>query len=99
VVAVLLALKLRVEFPLPGAAIDVGLKAVVTPAARPETERLTAELNPLRPEVEMVVVAELPCVTDKLVGAALKAKSGLVPGLKMISRTGCSSIPLGATPV
>jgi len=34
------------------------------------------------------------------VGDADKAKSGVcVPGLKMTSKTGCSSIPLGATPV
>ena len=98
-VAVLLAVNVRLEFPLPGAAMDAGLKLAVTPAGRPEAERVTAELNPPEPEVEIVVLAVLPCVTDRLVGAALKAKSGLVPGLKTISSTACNSIPFGATPV
>lgn len=95
----LLAVKVRVELPVPGAAIDVGLKLAVTPAGKPEAERLTAELNPPDPDVDMVVVAELPWVIDKFVGAALTVKSGPVPGLKTMSSTGCSSIPLGATPV
>jgi hypothetical protein len=99
VVAVLLAVKVRVELPVPGAAMEAGLKLAVTPAGMPEAERLTAELNPPLPEVEMVVVAELPWLTAKLVGAALTVKSGPVPGLKTMSSTGCSSIPLGATPV
>jgi hypothetical protein len=60
VVAVLLAVNVRVELPVPGAAIDVGLKAAVTPAGIPETERLTAELNPPVPEVETVVLPEAP---------------------------------------
>jgi hypothetical protein len=99
VVDVLLAENVSVELPLPGAAIDVGLKLAVTPLGRPEIESATDELNPFETEVEIVLVAELPCVTDKLVGDALRAKSGLVPGLKTMSRIGCSSIPLGATPV
>lgn len=99
VVAVLLAVKLRVELPLPGAAIDVGLKLAVTPLGSPEIESATDALNPFETEVEIVLAPELPCVTVKLVGEALRAKSGLDPGLKTISRIGCSSIPLGATPV
>ena len=99
VVAVLLAVNVRFEFPLPGAAIDAGLKVAVTPAGRPDAERLTAELNPPETEVEIVVALDPPWVTDRLVGAALKVKSGLVPGLKTMSSIGCSSIPLGATPV
>ena len=98
-VAVLLAVNVRLEFPLPGAAMDAGLKLAVTPAGRPEAERLTAELNPPEPVVETVVLAELPCVMERLVSAVLKAKSGVVPGLKMISNTACNSIPFGATPV
>ena len=98
-VAVLLAVNVRVELPLPGAAMDAGLKLAVTPAGRPEAERLTAELNPPEPEVETVVVAELPCVTERLVSAVLSAKSAVVPGLKTISSTACNSIPFGATPV
>jgi hypothetical protein len=35
VVAVLLAVNVSVELPLPGAAIDAGLKLAVTPLGRP----------------------------------------------------------------
>ena len=88
VVAVLLAENVSVELPLPGAAIDVGLKLAVTPLGRPEIERATDELKPFETVVETVLVAELPCVTDRLEGEALRAKSGLVPGLKTMSRIG-----------
>ena len=54
VVAVLLAVNCRVELPVPGAAMEAGVKLAVTPAGNPETERLTAELNPFEPAVEIV---------------------------------------------
>ncbi len=98
-VAVLLAVKVSVELPLPGAAIVLGLKLAVTPAGRPEADNETAELKPPVVDVEIEVLPALDCVTDRLVGDALTPKSAVVPGLKMISRIGCSSIPLGATPV
>lgn len=93
VVAVLLAEKVKVELPLPGAPIDVGLKLAVTPAGRPEAESEIAELKPPVTLVEIDVLPELPCVTDKLVGEALRLKSGVaLPGLKMMSMTECNSI-------
>ena len=57
---------------MPGAAIEAGLKLAVTPEGRPETESEIAELKPPLTAVEMVVLPELPCVTDKLVGEALR---------------------------
>jgi len=100
IVAVLLAVKVKVELPEPGAAMDVGLNAAVTPAGSPLAESDTAELNPPEIVVETVVVFVPPCATDTVVGDVVRAKSGVcVPGLKITSRTGCSSIPLGATPV
>lgn len=99
VVAVLLAVNVSVELPLPGAAIEAGLKLAVTPAGKPEALNETAELKPPLTAVVIDVLPELPCVTERLVGAALKLKSAVVPGLKITSSTGCSSIPLGATPV
>src|SRR3954451_602148 len=100
VAAVLLAVKVSVELPDPGAAIDVGLKLAVTPAGSPLAESDTAELKPPETVVETVVVFVPPCTTDTVVGDAVRVKSGVcVPGLKITSRTGCSSIPLGATPV
>src|SRR5437016_12503711 len=77
VVAVLLAVKVRVELPLPGAAIEVGLKLAVTPEGRPEADSEIAELKPPLTEVEIVLLPELPWVTDKLVGEALRLKLGV----------------------
>ena len=98
-VDVLLAVNYSVELPVPGAAIEVGLKLAVTPAGNPVTERLTEELNQPEPVVEIVSEAVPPCVSDKLVGAALTEKSEPVPGLNTMSSTACNSIPFGATPV
>jgi hypothetical protein len=100
VVAVLLAVNVRVELPEPGAAMEVGLNEAVTPAGSPLAEREIAELNPPEIVVEIAEVAPPPCATETLLGEALSAKSGFcVPGLKMTSSTGCNSIPFGATPV
>lgn len=77
VVAVLLAAKVTVELPLPGAPIDAGLKLAVTPAGRPEAESEIAELKPPLTVVEIVLEPELPCATDKLVGEALTVKAGV----------------------
>ena len=60
VIAVLLAEKVRVELPLPGAAIEVGLKVAVTPAGNPEADNETAELKPPLTVVETVELPELP---------------------------------------
>ena len=60
VAAVLLAVKVKVELPPPGAAIDAGLNAAVTPAGSPETDNETAELKPLLTEVETVLLPEPP---------------------------------------
>lgn len=60
VVAVLLAVKVTVELPLPGAGMEVGLKAAVTPAGNPEADNETAELKPPLTVVETVELPELP---------------------------------------
>jgi len=77
VVAVVVAENVSGELPLPGAAIDVGAKVAVTPAGRPDAESATAELNPPLTVVEMVELPEVPCTTERLVGEALTAKSGV----------------------
>jgi hypothetical protein len=81
VVAVLVAENVSVELPLPGAAIEVGLKLAVTPAGNPDADSETAELKPPLTVVEIVLVPVLPCVTDTLVGDALTAKSGVAAAL------------------
>lgn len=76
--AVLLAVKVKVELPEPGAAMDVGLNAAVTPAGSPLAESDTAELKPPETVVEIVLVPELPAATETLVGDALMVKFGEV---------------------
>ena len=81
VTAVLLTVKVSVELPLPGAAIEAGLKLAVTPVGRPEAVRETAELKPPVTAVVIVVLPELPWVTDTLGGDAVRVKSGAVAAL------------------
>ena len=78
VVAVPLAAKVRVELPLPGAAMEAGLKLAVTPEGKPEADNETAELNPPLTAVEIVVLPEAPWTIDTLAGEALTLKSGCV---------------------
>ena len=53
-------MNVRVELPLPGAAIELGVKLAVTPVGKPDTERETAELKPPLTDVEAVVLLEPP---------------------------------------
>jgi hypothetical protein len=81
VVAVALAVKVSVEVPLPGAAMEAGLKVAVTPAGNPEADNETAELKPPLTAVVMAEVPVAPWVTETLVGAALRVKSGVAGAL------------------
>ena len=47
-----------VDEPEPGAAMDVGLKVIVTPDGAPDAERATAELKP--PEIAVVMFEDPP---------------------------------------
>jgi len=76
-VAVLPALKVNVELPEPGAAMDVGLNAAVTPAGSPVAESETPELKPPETVVEIKLVPVPLRATETLVGDALKVKSGV----------------------
>lgn len=74
--AVLSTVNVSVELPLPGAAMDAGLKLAVTPVGSPDVERDTAELKPPETAVEIVVLPELPWMTERLAGEALSVKLG-----------------------
>lgn len=76
VVAVALAVSVRVDVPLPGAAIDAGAKLAVTPAGKPDAESEIAELKPLLTAVEIEELPEVPCVIERLLGDALSVKFG-----------------------
>jgi hypothetical protein len=59
-----------VELPVPGAAIEVGLKATVTPVGWPAAESAIAELNVPCAVVEIVELPALPCTTVTAAGDA-----------------------------
>jgi hypothetical protein len=63
-----------VELPVPGAAIEVGLKLTVVPAGAPEAERLIELLKPPLTVVVIVEVPWLPCATLSEVGEAVRVK-------------------------
>src|SRR6185295_432672 len=67
-----------VELPAPGAAIEAGLKATVTPAGWPEAESATALLKPPETAVVTVTLPAPPCTIEVDDGAAEIEKSGLV---------------------
>lgn len=85
VVAALLAERVRVELPLPGAAMELGLKLAVTPDGNPEAENETVALKPPLTLVVIVLLPELPCTIERLVGEALKLKSGCVTVRAMVA--------------
>ena len=68
--------KVAVEVPEPGAAIDVGLKLTVTPEGAPLEDKVMAALKPFRMVVVTVEVPVVPCTTLTAVGAAEIVKSG-----------------------
>src|SRR5260370_1410572 len=65
-----------VEVPAPGAAIEVGLKATVTPEGWPEADSATALVKPFETAVVIVEVPEPPCASDPELGEAESGKSG-----------------------
>ena len=67
-----------VDVPEPGAAMDAGLKVMITPVGAPEAVSETAELKPPETVVVTVDVPVLPAVTLTEVGEAARVKSGLV---------------------
>jgi hypothetical protein len=76
VAAVAATVKVKVDEPEPGVAMDVGLKAAVTPLGRPETDSTIAELNPPETAAVMVEVPVLPCATETDVGEAASVNAG-----------------------
>src|SRR5438552_1275199 len=73
VVAVLLAESVNVLVPV----VLEGLNEAVTPAGRPEADKLTLPLKPLIGLTEIVLVPLVPWVMLRLLGEAESVKSGL----------------------
>jgi hypothetical protein len=78
--AELLAERVSVEDPAPGAAIEDGLKLAVTPDGRPLADSEIAELNPPATVVVAVAVPDEPWAKVRDPGLTPSVKLGLVPG-------------------
>ena len=70
--------KVAVDVPEPGAAMDVGLKLTVTPVGWPLAVSAIAELKPPETAVVMVEVPLLPRTTETAVGEAEMLNAGVV---------------------
>jgi hypothetical protein len=69
--------KVAVDVPEPGAAIELGLKPTVTPVGAPEAVRAIAELNPPEMVVVTVEFPLLPAATEIDDGAADIVNAGV----------------------
>jgi hypothetical protein len=74
---VLLAERVRLELPLPGAATEAGLKLAVTPAGNPVADSATAALKPPLTVVVIELVPDAPWVTLRDAGEAVIVKSAV----------------------
>jgi hypothetical protein len=83
---------LIVDDPAPGAAIDEGLKATLTPDGSPDADNAMEELKPPETVVVIVTLPELPRFTVSELGKALMVKSGLAPAVVTVKVTVVVSI-------
>ena len=86
-------MNVNVEAPDPGAAIDAGLKAALTPVGRPVADSATAALNPLATAIVMVVVTLAPSRAETEAGLAVSEKAGVDVKVKH-----CVRLPRAALP-
>lgn len=86
------------EVPEPGAAIEVGLNAAVTPVGSPLAERAIAALNPPETAVVMVEVPLLPALTDTEAGEADSVNAGVAAAVT-VSETLVVCVMLSPLPV
>lgn len=87
------AVSVRVELPLPGAAMEAELKLAVTPEGKPETDSESAELNPPLTVVVRVEVPDVPWANDKLEGDAFTVKSAACAAFTVSERVAVCVIP------
>ena len=90
--------KVTVEEPEPGAAIEVGLKPTVTPVGAPDDVSAITELNPPETAVVIFEVPLLPAVTVTAVGDAEIVKAGVAAAVT-VSETEVVSVRPSPLPV
>src|SRR5664279_923592 len=93
-----LAVRLAVRVSTLVVVVLVGLNAAVTPLGRPEAERLTLPLKPLRSvTVTVVVPPAAPWVIVRLLGESESVKLGLVAPARALIRLGPLGLPQPVT--
>src|SRR5207244_8157708 len=99
-VAVADTANVKLDVPLPGAAMLVGEKLAVTPAGTPEALSDIALLKPPATAVDTVVAPLLPLATLTDVGDAESVKLGVVVALIVKpTEVACESVPLAPVTV
>jgi hypothetical protein len=93
-VAVLLAVSVKVlEFA--GLVVLAGLKEAVTPAGKPEADKLTLPLKLFSGVTEMVLEPLAPCTIDKALGEAERKKPGTGPPVgQLLTKLVAFSVPM-----
>jgi hypothetical protein len=91
--AVEATVNVKVEEPEPGAAMDVGLNAAVTPVGRPDADKETAELKPPETVVLIVEFPLLPCTTETAVGEADSVNAGVAAAVTVSVTVAVCVIP------
>ena len=75
--------RVKVLVPLPGAAMLGGTNLAVIPLGCTLSDKATADLNPLKPAVDTLIVVEPPRVTVVLVGFKVNVKLGAAKTAKL----------------
>jgi hypothetical protein len=89
--------KVAVELPLPGAAIEAGLKPTVTPVGAPLADNAIAELNPFSPAVVIVEVPVDPCAAVAAVPEIVKSAAAVTVRFTNVLCTVPPDVPVMVT--
>lgn len=92
------AVRVKVEAPAPGAAMDGGLNAAVAPVGRPDALQAIAELKLPDTEAVIVVVPPAPGAADTDVGEAEIVKEGAVGAVTVRKTVAVGCIVVVPTP-
>jgi len=76
VLARALTVNFRVDFPEPGAAMELGENDAVTPDGRPDADKAIAELKPVCADVVIVTLPKLPSSKVSVTGDTVMVKLG-----------------------
>ncbi len=94
VLVVLAAVKVYLDVPEPGAAIEAGLNFPVNPVGRPVAESAIAELNPPETAVVTVTYPLEPRLRDPELGETEMVKADVTGAVTVSETVVVSTVPL-----